>query len=240
MQRAARSSSPTVQRARNPAGARSWTGEQRPRSKPRSLPPAVPRASRGPFGVTLVEHSGDEASAYRIDIVGLDGRHSVFRRYSHFANLRAQMLTSGLAGGASLPALPPKSFFRKNFSAKFRFERAACLRHVFKAVMEVDPLVTTEGLSEFLALGKPSLRRQMSRSQLRSELHLSAVSEGIEGDYSLLFASSGENAEHGEVGEEGVGQPEEAATDVSVKKLAPSRPSRVQRVGARIVVLART
>lgn len=122
----------------------------------------IPRASRGPFSAVLVGMSSGNSldpAAYRINVYGLDGEHVVFRRYSHFADLRAKLIESGLQGTAELPPLPPKSFFRKKFLKKFMLQRAACLRRFFQVALQADRFLTTVALSDFLAVGKPSTRQ---------------------------------------------------------------------------------
>lgn len=115
--------------------------------------PKVPRATRGPFGTTF-EGLDPDSRMYKIMVYGSDGEHRIFRRYTHFVDLREQLIASGLPGAAELPQLPPKSFFRKNFSEKFMFQRASCLRSLFQAVLDIDRFVSSDALVEFLAIKK--------------------------------------------------------------------------------------
>lgn len=110
----------------------------------------MPRPT-GPFSAELVHCKNklsDPFIVYGIRVTGLDGFFTVQRRYSRFAELRANLVQLY----PDLPEMPPKSVFRKTLSKTFMQDRQAQLGKLIAAVVDADKFVTTPALLDFLGL----------------------------------------------------------------------------------------
>jgi hypothetical protein len=110
----------------------------------------MPRPT-GPFSAELVHCKNklsDPFVTYGIRVTGLDGFFTVQRRYSRFAELRANLVQLY----PDLPEMPPKSVFRKTLSRTFMQDRQAQLGKLIAAVVDADKSVTTRALLDFLGL----------------------------------------------------------------------------------------
>lgn len=106
---------------------------------------------RGPFTVEIVQTTSlDSHMFYILKVQGTDGNHTVRRRYTCFAEMSKALDPYGDV----LPQMPPKSFFRKQFSSGFRDERARVLGGLLVAAMEADPFATHPPLRSFLGISK--------------------------------------------------------------------------------------
>lgn len=108
---------------------------------------------------------------YLLQVIGRDGEHVVRRRYSSFAVLEDIMES------ANLPPMPPRSFFRKNFSERFKLERSMALRAVVRAAVCADPYAVTPVLRWFLGLAAPRSCEVPHPTELRRLLQLSAMDD---------------------------------------------------------------
>lgn len=138
----------------------------------------TPKATRGPFGARFKGYDPDSLR-YVIEVYGTDGEHTVVRRYNHFIELKAQLSASALPGAGELPLVPPKSFFKKHFSPKFKLERSASLRRLLRSFMAIDPFVSTDALADFLFVRKAASRRP---KQTPAWKIMSSVLEDIDGE----------------------------------------------------------
>lgn len=197
-----------------------------------SKAPKVRRATRGPFTATLVcctGNNGIDPAAYKFRVNGMDGEHTISKRYSHFATLRESLSASSFANGAELPTLPPKSFFRKNFSPEFMSQRAACLCGFLQAVLEIDRLAAANALGNFLGVGKSSSKQQGLKAVAvpapKDQKILSWVPEAMSwqerSDSNWISSARSENASNGN---EQAGLSEKAGPEASVEKPSPSKP----------------
>lgn len=103
----------------------------------------------GPFTVTLGDvDCSTGAARFRVELHSTDGTHVVWRRYSEFARLSADLLRHD-----DLPEMPPRSFFRKRMLPGFMDRRHRGLAALLTAAVAADPhCVQQPVLRAFLAL----------------------------------------------------------------------------------------
>lgn len=113
----------------------------------------------GPFIVCIGEWEVQPQGVvlFKVHISGIDGGHSVLRRYKEFVLLDRELRKSK----RKLPTLPPRSFGRCCVLSGFMERRRQGLSTFLAAALAFDPhCVNTPALRDFLGLpGLPTLRQ---------------------------------------------------------------------------------
>lgn len=120
-------------------------------------PVSVQICGSKPLGSTVV---------YCIAVTGACESHIVERRFHEFAALE-EHLRDVFSG---LPAMPPKSLFRKHFSYEFMTERKQKLDEFIRAAVKVDSELQTPELRAFLSVDKSKILAAQAARKLRLEL----------------------------------------------------------------------
>lgn len=119
------------------------------------MAPCESKESRGQtFQVTFLHRdvAGEcktSTVTYAVQVHRGPGKEEVIhRRYSEFEALRKGMISAF----PSLPAMPPKSMFRKRLSASFMAVREERLKELIAEATRLDPSASTPALQQFLGL----------------------------------------------------------------------------------------
>jgi len=105
----------------------------------------------GPFSVELLgSNIVDGIILYSLQVSGMDGAHTVYRRYSSFAQLRNCLQSD--AKFQQLPPMPPKSVVRTRVSKSFNEHRKRQLSELISVATACDPYADCPLLCKFLGI----------------------------------------------------------------------------------------
>lgn len=144
--------------------------------------------------VVSQEQLPNNSTAYLIRVTNGERQHVVKRSYTDFRTLRCKMVQRGVVdvlsdngSRAPLPAMPPKSVFRRACSDRFMADRQQDLCELLAAILAADPLAEVPELRTFLGLpikAAPVLQQAQYQSAAKA-----------------IFENEGELAEENERGE---------------------------------------